>query len=322
MNVTYTVNGGNEQNGTKASVEVTENNTSEVSYKNDYEEVEVVTKKGYINITKTIEGPVTEEDYKGLTFVVKDADGKTVGIYVLGKDFKVIDEANKKFELKTPIEVDLSEVGKATFTVEETLYKIDGTTVNVTYTVNGENEQNGTKASVEVTENNTSEVSYKNDYKNEESLGNLLITVIEEKTGKRVPGAVVEVKSQDGKVIKTLETNEDGQILLKDIPAGGYKVTVKTVPDGYNVTTGREDFVTVVAGSTEEFEAILVTPTDAVTTDDASTAVDDATTTENTATESVVKTNDPTNTMPFIITMIASLAGIVFVAGRKRKLNK
>ena len=322
VNVTYTVNGGNEQDGTKASVEVTENNTSEVSYKNDYEEEVVVTKKGYINITKTIEGPVTEEDYKGLTFVVKDADGKTVGTYVLGKDFKVIDEANKKFELKTPIEVDLSEVGKATFTVEETLYKIDGTTVNVTYTVNGGNEQNGTKASVEVTENNTSEVSYKNDYKNEESLGNLLITVIEEKTGKRVPGAVVEVKSQDGKVIKTLETNEDGQILLKDIPAGGYKVTVKTVPDGYNVTTGREDFVTVVAGSTEEFEAILVTPTDAVTTDDASTAVDDATTTENTATESVVKTNDPTNTMPFIITMIASLAGIVFVAGRKRKLNK
>ena len=60
----------------------------------------------------------------------------------------------------------------------------------------------------------------------------------------------------------------------------------------------------MTAGATAEHEAKIVTKTNTDTTD------------------KVVKTDDPTETTPFMIMMLISCAGIVFFGTRKRKLNK
>ncbi len=70
--------------------------------------------KGYIQITKTISGDVTTEDLSGLTFRVLDG---TKGDYASAKI--TVPDASK------------------TYTVEESLYTLDGFTVNVSYKVDG-----------------------------------------------------------------------------------------------------------------------------------------------------------------------------------------
>ena len=115
-------------------------NPTTVAYENDYQRI---IKPGYINITKTIKGDVTQEDLDGLSFTVKDGD-TVVGTYRLGVDFE--QNANGVYELKQPIEVDDS---AKTFTVEETLKTKEGYTISTSYTVDGGASSNGTSASLD-----------------------------------------------------------------------------------------------------------------------------------------------------------------------------
>ncbi len=116
---------------------------------------------GYINITKTIQGPVTEEDLQGLTFTVKDGE-TVVGEYLLGRDFTEV--STGKYELTTPIRVDDC---KKTYTVEEKLYTVDGFVVSASYTVDGGTSEDGSKVtldSVSSDSDNPTTVAYANDY--------------------------------------------------------------------------------------------------------------------------------------------------------------
>ncbi|MCR4703797.1 MAG: hypothetical protein K5665_09060, partial [Saccharofermentans sp.] len=127
VSVSYTVDGGAKQTGETATLNTVSQdskNPTVVAYENDYTHI-----PGYINITKTIKGEVTEEDLKGLTFVVKDGN-TIVGSYALGKDF--IQTAAGEYELKTPIQV--SDYTKK-YTIEETLHTAAGFDVSVSYTV-------------------------------------------------------------------------------------------------------------------------------------------------------------------------------------------
>ena len=161
----------------------------------------------------------------------------------------------------------------------------------------------------ETTTENTTEVSTDGttEVTTEEELGNLIITVVEEETNRVVPGAEVEVKYPDGSTV-TYITDEKGQITLTDVPVGGYSIVVKKVPEGYTVTTGETAICTVTAGATTEHEAKIVTKTDS--------------TTESTSENTAVKTDDPTQTTPFIFAMLVSIAGMIFFVGRKKKLNR
>ena len=78
----------------------------------------------------------------------------------------------------------------------------------------------------------------------------LKITVVDEVTGKPVPGAVVEVKKPDG-TTETVTTDENGEInkFADDTPTGDYTITVKKVPDGYTVTVNKEQPAKVTRGS-------------------------------------------------------------------------
>ena len=93
---------------------------------------------GYINITKTIQGDVTDEDLKGLTFTVSDGENFQE-TYKLGDDFKV--NSQGIYELKKPIEVPDS---AKKYTVKETLHTLEGFDVTVNYSINGKSETGDT----------------------------------------------------------------------------------------------------------------------------------------------------------------------------------
>ena len=221
---------------------------------------------------------------------IVDKDGKTP-IEVPAGTYKVtIVEVTEGYEVTTGEvgEVVVPENGEARHEAK-IIPKEEGTTTETT---------TQTTETTEGTKETTTETTTETD-----DLGNLIITVTEVETGREVPGATVEVVYPDG-TVKTYTTDEKGQITIKDIPVGDYSITVKKVPEGYSVTTGEAAICTVTAGATAEHEAKIVTKTNTDTTD------------------KVVKTDDPTETTPFVIMMLISCAGIVFFGTRKRKLNK
>ncbi len=135
VSVSYKINGGSSEDGTTAllgTVSKDSSNPTTVAYSDEYEHI-----PGYINITKTIRGGVTEEDLQGLTFVVKDGD-TVVGEYLLGRDFTQNEDG--VYELNELIRVD--DFTK-TYTVVETLHTVHGYDVSVCYQVNGGTEQDG-----------------------------------------------------------------------------------------------------------------------------------------------------------------------------------
>ena len=117
---------------------------------------------GYINITKTILGDVTEEDLQGLTFSVK-SDGVEIASYLLGRDFEK-NPFTGKYELKYPLVV-LDSAKR--YTVEETLHTVEGFTVSTSYTIDGGESSDGTDVmlnGVSEDSSNPTIVAYENDY--------------------------------------------------------------------------------------------------------------------------------------------------------------
>ena len=102
----------------------------------------------------------------GLTFVVKDENGKEVGTYKLGTDFdEEKDDDGKVTGYSKTIEVP---VGK--YTVEETLYKVDGSKVTVSYKVDGGESKEGTKTDeFSVERGKTATVEYEDKYEKDSS---------------------------------------------------------------------------------------------------------------------------------------------------------
>ncbi|MBO4781980.1 MAG: hypothetical protein J5522_06245, partial [Lachnospiraceae bacterium] len=90
--------------------------------------------------------------------------------------------------------------------------------------------------------------------------GSLVVVVTDEKTGNPVKGAKIEIVQPDG-TVRTLVTDVDGEIKdydksVKNIsnqdvytsPVGTYKITVKEVPSGYTVTTGKTQDIVINTG--------------------------------------------------------------------------
>ncbi len=81
--------------------------------------------------------------------------------------------------------------------------------------------------------------------------GSVSITIKDETTDDPVPGAKVEVTNPDGTKTEYV-TDENGEITLEDVPEGDYKVVVKDVPKGYDVTIGTEVKVRVKKGDNKQ----------------------------------------------------------------------
>ena len=151
---------------------------------------------GYMNITKTIKGDVTDEDLKGLTFTVTDGD-KYTETFKLGEDF--VKNASGVYELKTPITV--QDAGKQ-YKVTETIHTVTGFDVTVSYTV-GNTEGSGEEATLSGVSTKADEpttVAFENDYVAKEmSLDISKATVLSEE----LAGATIELTGTDphGKIV-------------------------------------------------------------------------------------------------------------------------
>ncbi|MBR6403012.1 MAG: hypothetical protein IKS48_06465, partial [Eubacterium sp.] len=141
-----------------------DNSTGEkVTFKNTYSP-----ETGSIKITKTIEGPVTDNDLKNLTFVVKDSSDVQVFKGTLG-EFTKDDDGNY---VATISDLDVNQ----TYTVTETLFDVTGRDVEVSYKIgaDGTTQSGNAATDIDVDANDTTEVFFTDVY--QKNTGNLIIT--------------------------------------------------------------------------------------------------------------------------------------------------
>lgn len=147
--------------------------------------------------------------------------------------------------------------------------------------------------------------------------GGLEIVVTDEKTGEPVPNATVEITYPDGHR-ETATTDENGKVFRDGLEPGEYTVTVTKVPDGYTVTTGTQDTVTVKKGETtkKEFKIKTKTEENKKTTESKKTSASSKST--RTTTDNAAKTGDPFQTAVPVVLLIIS-AVMMFILGYSKK---
>lgn len=160
-------------------------------------------------------------------------------------------------------------------------------------------------------------------------VGKLLITVRDEKTGKRVPKAKVAVKDSNGKT-KIYTTDSNGQIKIPKIAVGKATITVKRVPSGYTVKTDKVKAVNVVKNkTTKETVKIGNSQSSRSTTASNTQKKSSNTSTSNTSISSASAGSDPEtgdwyHTSVPITLLIFSLSGaaVLCIANRRWKERK
>ena len=203
-------------------------------------------KRGDLKITKTVEGDKPKKDSFKVT--VKNAAGKYIKADGTVSDTQVVLDVSVKNGLTIknllPGKYTVAEIGKD--------MKVSG------YTRTG-----GTSSTqVTVIKEQTVEAKLVNRYKEDET-GKLSVHVTEEKSGKDVKEATVEVTYPDG-TTKTFITNEKGEIVdengeVPTVPVGDYLITVTDVPEGYDVKTGETGEVTVEKNKEAHHDAVIST---------------------------------------------------------------
>ncbi len=214
---------------------------------------------GYMTITKTIEGDVTEEDLNGLTFTVTDGKGFTVE-YKLGRDFTK-NPATGIYELTTPLQVPDSQTK---YTVTETLYSLDGYKLEeVSYKVDGGDTQHDNDTavldSVSTDSNTPTTVAYTDSYtplgtltvhKTAKDNNNNNINYYYEFSVKNSAGLYLQADKQTFDTTEyffTIGTNEEQ--VFENIPVGLYTITEDTnlfvygytFEQGISKTSGQAD---------------------------------------------------------------------------------
>lgn len=225
--VKYSVNSAPQVVGTKTSeIAISELTPQTVAYENDYSN-----DTGKLVITKTIEGDVTKEEAEGaLRFKVTKPDGTFVE-YTL-KDFDSYNETTKTWT-KT-----LDQLEAGNYTVEETVYTLDGRTVSVTYDVNGGGAQTGTAAAAGVADGQVTKVDFKDVYT--KTVSKLLIT-------KKIKGDVTKEEAEGALTFEVREnaTGKTTTYTLKDFTYNAetdkYTLELNVVPGGYTVTETTKD---------------------------------------------------------------------------------
>jgi len=90
-----------------------------------------------------------------------------------------------------------------------------------------------------------------------DAVGSLVVTVINETNGAKIPNAKVSIVGPNGYETTGI-TNSDGQIKIANLVPGYYSVTVNEVPDGYKLTTSSVLTLEVVANEETEYEFMVV----------------------------------------------------------------
>ena len=230
VTVKYKING----TGEKADVatdafSVNTGETTTVDYENDYKEI---VEKGSLKLTKTIEGDITDEDFRGLTFTVMN-DTKLVGTYKLGTDFTKNDVTGVYEKTITGLTVGTK------YTVTESLHTRTGKTVTVKYKVTG-GEEKAADSDVPKTEefsivkDDTTVVDYKNVYTKVVEKGKLKLTKTIEGdiTDEDFTGLTFTVK----KGTEVIGTYKLGTDFTKNTETGVYEKTIDDLVAGADYT--------------------------------------------------------------------------------------
>ena len=187
--------------------------------------------QGKLILTKTIEGNISKEEAKNITFKVTNQQTNKSDTYTLDKfDY---DETNKKWTKEL-------EVLEGTYTVEETNSSISGYTVTTVYTV-GNKEENGSKAeNVQVEDQGETTIAFTNSY----TLKKYDVTISKQDliSGDNIVGASLQIKNKDtNEITNIVSTNQDQTVQLA---FGNYILTEITAPDGYKIANPIEFTIT------------------------------------------------------------------------------
>ena len=167
--VTYSVNGAKAVEGDSAKASVNAGETTTVAFEDNYTKKTDDTKKGDLELTKTIKGDVTEEEAEGaLVFVIRTSDGKY--LKADGTRTSSRDEAKltlKDFEHKAGTKkytLKIKGIAAGSYKVTETTKDINGKDVTVTYQVDGGKLTKGDSAAFDIRPNETTHVAYEDAY--------------------------------------------------------------------------------------------------------------------------------------------------------------
>lgn len=167
------------------------------------------------------------------------------------------------------------------------------------------------------TEKKTTETSTE---KPSTEVGGMEVQVRDEKTKEPVPNAKVEITYPDGRR-DVCTTDENGTITKKGLTPGDYTVTVIEVPEGYDVTTGKEETVTVEAGKTAKHVIEIKTATAGAQTDNTQ-GTDTATASSQSvdaSSSNAAKTGDSFPVAMLVLLLTGAAATILILGYSKRK---
>lgn len=260
----------------------------DASYYSPNKEVQHLLGRGFVNttptgslrITKTIEGDVTESDLTNLKFTITDSNGKTYGPYTLGQDF-TYDSTNDLYYK------DLNDIDATlTYTVEESDYSVDGTTVTVSYEIGGTESGSGSVANdITLTNGQTTTVGFKDSYKEEKTTA---ASSSEPTTSNTKPSFSNGSNSSSDDSTTTPSTSSDSTTTTTSTSSDGTTTTPSTTGNGTTTaTSGSEgttpasssetgkdgsETTTTATGSASETPATTVTVTSENTSSDSSKA--------------------------------------------------
>ncbi len=226
------------KNVTAGAVSVTagKGGTATVDITDEYEE-----KLGKVVITKTLEGPVSENEAKGalvFTITKTDASGNVTTETKTLTDFTKNDDGTYTYEIKNVKTTD-------TISVQETTYDVPGyLSQSVTYSVQGDNTQkdkDGKSGAAVVTDidGKTVNIDFKDVYIKDE--GNINFTKAGDYTEdfnnaiNLIPVAGVKFTaykvSDPEKAVATAVSNANGNVVFESLPTGEYIIQETEVPE-------------------------------------------------------------------------------------------
>ena len=187
--------------------------------------------KGKLILTKTVEGNISKENAKKITFKVMNQETKKTDKYTL--DEFSYDEASKTWTKELDV---LAEE----YTVEETNSSIEGYTVKTTYIINGQEVEDQKTESIQIEDQGEGNVAFKNSYT--PKLYEVSIRKQDILNNEDIEGASLQIQNKDTGEIISIDSSKDGQKV--NLGYGNYILTEITAPDGYKIANPIEFVVT------------------------------------------------------------------------------
>lgn len=178
--------------------------------------------KGKLILTKTVEGNISKENAKKITFKVMNQETKKTEKYTL--DEFSYDEASKTWTKELDV---LAEE----YTVEETNSSVEGYTVKTTYKIDTQEIEGKKTESIQIENQGEVTVAFKNSYTPKPY--EVAISKQDLTNEKEIAGATLKIVNQKTKEEVASWVSEKDKTHTVSLPFGEYILIEEVVPDGY-----------------------------------------------------------------------------------------